>query len=60
MPVASTSTSAFFSVANISAESSKTLISGGIEFETPPDFQNAATNGTVFIPTEKPEDEWEK
>ena len=49
-----------FSGANISAESAQTLISGGIEFATPPDFQNAATNGAVFILNEKSEDEWEK
>jgi paraquat-inducible protein B len=49
-----------FSGANISAESAQTLISGGIEFATPPDFQNAATNGAVFSLNEKSEDEWEK
>jgi paraquat-inducible protein B len=49
-----------FSGANISAESAETLISGGIEFATPPDFQNTATNGTVFSLNEKSEDEWEK
>jgi len=49
-----------FSGANISAESAQTLISGGIEFATPPDFQDAATNGVVFILNEKSEDEWGK
>jgi len=49
-----------FSGANISAESAQTLISGGIEFATQPDFQNAATNGAVFILNEKSEDEWGK
>jgi paraquat-inducible protein B len=49
-----------FSGANISAESAQTLISGGIEFATPPDVQNAATNGAVFTLNEKAEDEWEK
>jgi paraquat-inducible protein B len=49
-----------FSGANISAESAQTLISGGIEFATPPDFQDAETNGAVFILNEKSEDEWEK
>jgi paraquat-inducible protein B len=49
-----------FSGANISMESTQTLISGGIEFATPPDFQNAATNGTVFILNEKSDDEWEE
>ena len=49
-----------FSGANISAESAQTLISGGIEFATPPDFQNAATNGAIFNLNEKPDDAWEK
>ena len=49
-----------FSGANISAESAQTLISGGIEFATPPDFQNAATNGAVFSLNEKSDDDWEK
>jgi len=48
-----------FSGANISAQSAETLISGGIAFVTPPDFQSAATNGTVFILNEKSEPEWE-
>jgi paraquat-inducible protein B len=49
-----------FSGLNISAESAQTLISGGIEFATPPDFQNAATNGAIFNLNEKPDDAWEK
>ena len=49
-----------FSGAKITAESAQTLISGGIDFATPPDFQNAATNGAVFSLNEKSEDEWEK
>jgi paraquat-inducible protein B len=49
-----------FSGANINAESAQTLISGGIEFATPPDFQDAATNGAVFDLKEKSKDEWEK
>jgi paraquat-inducible protein B len=49
-----------FSGAKISAESAQTLVSGGIAFATPPDFQNAATNGAVFILNEKIETEWEK
>jgi len=49
-----------FSGANISAESAQTLISGGIEFATPPDFQDAATNGAVFNLNEKSDDAWEK
>jgi paraquat-inducible protein B len=42
----------------ISAESPRTLVSGGIEFATPPDLQAQATNGTVFPLNEKPEDKW--
>jgi paraquat-inducible protein B len=49
-----------FSGVNISAESAQTLISGGIAFATPPDFQSAVTNGAVFILNEKSKDEWEK
>ncbi|HEY5232538.1 MAG TPA: MlaD family protein [Verrucomicrobiae bacterium] len=49
-----------FSGANISAESAQTLINGGIEFATPPDFQSEATNDTIFDLNEKSEDEWEK
>jgi paraquat-inducible protein B len=49
-----------FSGVNISAESAQTLISGGIAFATPPNFQRAVTNGTVFILNEKSKDEWEK
>ena len=39
-----------FSGAKLSAESAQTLISGGIAFATPPDFQKAATNGADFQP----------
>jgi paraquat-inducible protein B len=49
-----------FSGAQISAQSAQTLISGGIEFATPPDFHDAATNGTVFALNEKAEDAWKK
>jgi len=49
-----------FSGAKISAESAQTLISGGIAFATPPDFQGAATNGAVFLLNEKNDAEWEK
>ena len=49
-----------FSGAKITAESAQTLISGGIAFATPPDFQIAATNRTVFILNEKSDAEWEK
>jgi paraquat-inducible protein B len=49
-----------FSGAKITAESAQTLISGGIAFATPPDFQKVATNGTVFNLNEKSDAEWEK
>jgi paraquat-inducible protein B len=49
-----------FSGAKISAESAQTLISGGISFATPPDFQIAVTNGAVFKLNEKFETDWEK
>ena len=49
-----------FSGATITAESAQTLISGGIAFATPPDFQNVATNGTLFALNEKSDAEWEK
>jgi paraquat-inducible protein B len=47
-----------FSGASISAESAQTLISGGIAFATPPDFQAAATNGFAFLLNDKAADEW--
>jgi paraquat-inducible protein B len=49
-----------FSGAEISAESAQTIISGGIEFATPPDLQDAATNGTVFALNEKADEAWKK
>ncbi|HEV7924772.1 MAG TPA: MlaD family protein [Verrucomicrobiae bacterium] len=49
-----------FSGAKISAESAQTLVSGGIAFATPPDFQGAVTNGAVFILNEKSDPAWEK
>jgi paraquat-inducible protein B len=49
-----------FSGANISAESAQTLLTGGIEFATPPDFQDAATNGAVFVLNEIAKDDWQK
>jgi paraquat-inducible protein B len=49
-----------FSGAKISAESVQTLVSGGIAFATPPDFQTAVTNGAVFVLNEKSEAAWEK
>jgi paraquat-inducible protein B len=49
-----------FSGANLTAESAQTLVSGGIEFATPPDFQDAVTNGATFTLNEKSEPDWEK
>lgn len=44
--------------ANISAQSFKTLISGGIDFATPDTSQKAALSGTAFRLYEKPREEW--
>lgn len=46
--------------AEISAESPQTLLSGGIEFATPPEVQRQAPNGTTFVLYEKPEDIWKR
>lgn len=43
---------------DITAESPKTIISGGIEFATPLAYQAQATNDTVFELFDKPEDKW--
>jgi paraquat-inducible protein B len=42
----------------INAESPKTVLSGGIEFATPPEAQSPVTNGASFMLFEKPEDKW--
>jgi paraquat-inducible protein B len=42
----------------VSAESAATLVSGGIEFATPPELADLATNGAAFTLYEKPEDKW--
>jgi paraquat-inducible protein B len=47
-----------FHGAEISAESPETLLTGGIEFATPPEPGAAATNGASFRLYEKPEDAW--
>jgi len=47
-----------FRGAEISAESAKTLLSGGIEFATPTEPGETVTNGAVFRLYEKPEDSW--
>lgn len=43
---------------DITAESPKTIVSGGIEFATPVDYHDLATNGSVFPLLEKPEEKW--
>jgi paraquat-inducible protein B len=47
-----------FRGAEISAESAKTLLSGGIEFNTPPEVGRPATDGAVFRLYEKPDETW--
>ncbi|HEX4265098.1 MAG TPA: MlaD family protein [Verrucomicrobiae bacterium] len=47
-----------FRGAEISAESAKTLLGGGIEFNTPPEIGAPATDGAVFRLYDKPEDVW--
>lgn len=42
----------------ISAESPKTVITGGLEFATPPEGSTVASNNTVFVVNDKPEDKW--
>lgn len=42
----------------ITAESPRTVISGGIEFATPTDYGDIASNGAIFQLFEKPEDKW--
>jgi paraquat-inducible protein B len=49
-----------FHGASISAESAETLISGGIEFATPPELEPPANNGTTFFLYDKPEETWKK
>jgi paraquat-inducible protein B len=43
---------------DITAESPKTIITGGIAFATPVEYQAPATNGTIFALVEKPEEKW--
>jgi paraquat-inducible protein B len=47
-----------FHGAEISAQSPQTLLSGGLEFATPPELGEAAANGAVFQLNDKPKDEW--
>ena len=48
-----------FSGLEISAESAKTIVVGGIAFATPPDYGPPATNSTVFKLNEKKGSAWE-
>jgi paraquat-inducible protein B len=43
---------------DITAESPKTILSGGIAFATPDKYQAQATNDSIFELFEKPEDKW--
>jgi paraquat-inducible protein B len=47
-----------FKGAEISAQSAQTLLSGGVEFATPPEPGEAAANDAVFDLNEKPKEEW--
>jgi paraquat-inducible protein B len=49
-----------FSGAQVSAESAQAILSGGIEFATPPEFSAAATNGAHFELHEKIDEAWKK
>lgn len=48
-----------FTGLQISAESASTLVSGGIAFATPENYGPAATNGSVFFISDKPDPKWE-
>jgi paraquat-inducible protein B len=45
--------------ADISAQSFKTLVGGGIAFATPNEMQELAPNGTTFRLYDKPEEQWQ-
>lgn len=47
-----------FKGAEISAQSASTLLSGGIEFATPPEPGEAARNGVVFELNQTPKEAW--
>jgi paraquat-inducible protein B len=47
-----------FKGVQITAESPRTVVSGGIAFATPPESRTPATNGTTFDLYEKPEAKW--
>jgi paraquat-inducible protein B len=43
---------------DIGADSAKAILGGGIEFATPPDAPDPATNNVVFVLNDTPEDKW--
>jgi paraquat-inducible protein B len=47
-----------FHGAEFAAESPQTLLTGGIEFSTPPNLEAPATNGIAFRLYEKPDETW--
>ena len=49
-----------FHGAEITAESPQTLLSGAIEFATPPEMAPAAVSGAVFRLNDKPENAWKE
>ncbi len=48
-----------FSGLDISAQSARTLVSGGLAFATPETYGPQATNGTVFVLNDKEDKSWE-
>ncbi len=48
-----------FSGLDISAQSARTLVSGGLAFATPETYGPPATNGTVFVLNDKEDKAWE-
>ncbi len=48
-----------FSGLDISAQSARTLVSGGLAFATPETYGPQATNGTVFVLNDKEDKAWE-
>jgi paraquat-inducible protein B len=49
-----------FKGAEISAQSAQTLLGGGIEFATPPEPADVASNGAIFDINDKPKDAWKE
>ena len=48
-----------FSGLDISAQSARTLVSGGLAFATPETYGPQATNGTIFVLNDKEDKAWE-